>query len=285
MSFVWPNDNHRLPGTTDGWPFYGFGEFRQVHHRPGRLGQDHRLHLRAAETRRKAGPGHDGVRRTRFAIVRQTLQQLRMTVLLDILSWLRPIASYKVSDQLITIQFRDIYSEWYLIPLEDEDDQKRLLSMQLTGAFLSEAIEMDVDLVDAIAGRCGRFPSAADGGCTWFGLIGDTNAPVIGSAWYEMFEDEQTARLAGVPPALRAVSRAPRTSNGCCRRRPRCSSQPTTRSAGPGAHLLRAPGARPQRRLDQPLRTRRVRRGSHPAPPSSRAASSARFTSNTISIR
>ena len=36
-------------------------------------------------------PGPDGIRRTRWAIVRQTLEQLRMTVLLDILSWLRPI--------------------------------------------------------------------------------------------------------------------------------------------------------------------------------------------------
>ena len=71
-------------------------------------------------------PGPDGVRRTRWAIVRQTLVQLKMTVLLDILSWLRPICEYKVSEQLINIQFGDVFTEWYLIPLEDEDDQKRL---------------------------------------------------------------------------------------------------------------------------------------------------------------
>lgn len=133
-------------------------------------------------------PGTDGIRRTRWAIVRQTLLQLKMTVLLDILSWLRPIASYKVSEQLIEIQFGDVYSQWYMIPLEDEDDQKRLLSMQLTGAWLSEAIEMDPGLVDAIAGRCGRFPSAAEGGCTWFGVVADTNTPVIGSPWHVLME-------------------------------------------------------------------------------------------------
>ena len=135
--------------------------------------------------------GPDGVRRTRWAIVRQTLEQLRMTVLLDILSWLRPIARYRVSDKLIIIRFGDVYSEWFLIPLEDMEDQRRLLSMQLTGAWLSEAIEMSADLVDAIAGRCGRFPSAADGGATWFGLIGDTNAPTEGSDWHRLFEDEK----------------------------------------------------------------------------------------------
>jgi hypothetical protein len=136
-------------------------------------------------------PGPDGTRRTRWAIVRQTLSQLKMTVLLDILSWLRPVADYKVSESLITIRFNDVVSEWYLIPLEDEEDQKRLLSMQLTGAWLSEAIEMSPDLVDAIAGRCGRFPSAAEGGASWFGLIGDTNAPVEGSDWHKLFEDDK----------------------------------------------------------------------------------------------
>jgi hypothetical protein len=136
-------------------------------------------------------PGPDGKRRTRWAIVRQTLSQLKMTVLLDILAWLRPIADYKVSESLITIKVNDVVSEWYLIPLEDEEDQKRLLSMQLTGAWLSEAIEMSPDLVDAIAGRCGRYPSAAEGGATWFGLIGDTNAPVEGSDWHKLFEDDK----------------------------------------------------------------------------------------------
>lgn len=136
-------------------------------------------------------PGIDGIRRTRWAIIRQTLQQLRMTVLLDIMYWLRPIATYKVSEQLITIRFGDVYAEWYMIPMEDPDDQKRLLSMQLTGAWISEAIEINVDLVSAIAGRCGRYPSAAEGGANWFGIVADTNAPVIGSDWWKLLEDQR----------------------------------------------------------------------------------------------
>ena len=110
---------------------------------------------------------------------------------MDIFNWLRPIAHYKVSDQLVIISFGDVYSEWFLIPLEDPEDQRRLLSMQLTGSWLSEAIEMSADLVPAIAGRCGRFPSAADGGCTWFGLIGDTNAPTEHGDWWKLFEDDK----------------------------------------------------------------------------------------------
>lgn len=134
-------------------------------------------------------PGPDGIRHTRWAIVRQTLQQLKMTVLLDILTWLRSIATYKVSEQLIVLRFADVRCEIFLIPLEDVEDQKRLLSSQLTGAWMSEGIEIDVDLVPAICGRVGRYPALADGGPTWYGVIVDTNMPTIGSPWWEMFEN------------------------------------------------------------------------------------------------
>lgn len=137
--------------------------------------------------------GPDGIRRTRWAIVRQTLSQLKMTVLLDLLSWFRQIVEYKVSDQLVTISFNDVVIECYLIPLEEEDDQKRLLSMQLTGAWINECTELSVDLVGAISGRCGRFPSRADGGPSWFGIIADTNAPIEGSDWWKAFEQDRPA--------------------------------------------------------------------------------------------
>jgi hypothetical protein len=133
-------------------------------------------------------PGPDGIRHTRWAIVRQTLQQLKMTVLLDILTWLRPICTYKVSDQLIVLRFADVRAEIFLIPLEDPEDQKRLLSMQLTGAWASEGIEIDAGLIPALCGRLGRYPSTADGGPTWHGLIIDTNMPVLGSPWWELME-------------------------------------------------------------------------------------------------
>lgn len=136
-------------------------------------------------------PGPDGLRRTRWAVVRTTLSQLKMTILLDMLSWFRQIAEYKVSEQLLTLRFNDVVAEIYFIPLEDEEDQKRLLSMQLTGAVINECTELSVDLVSAIAGRCGRYPSKANGGPTWFGIVADCNAPVEGSDWWKMFEQER----------------------------------------------------------------------------------------------
>jgi hypothetical protein len=133
-------------------------------------------------------PAPDGYRYTRFAIVRQTLKQLKDTVLKDITSWLDGIASYKVSDNTVYITMGDVRSEWILIPLDSPEDQRRLLSMQLTGAWMSEAIEMDVGLVDALAGRLGRYPSAQQGGASWFGMIADTNMPTEGSDWHKFMD-------------------------------------------------------------------------------------------------
>lgn len=130
-------------------------------------------------------PAPDGLRYTRFAIVRQTLKQLRDTVLKDITSWLQGVATFKVSENTVYIEIGDVRSEWLLIPLEDSEDQRRLLSMQLTGAWMSECIEMDVSIVSPLAGRCGRYPAANQGGASWFGIIADTNMPSEGSDWHK----------------------------------------------------------------------------------------------------
>jgi hypothetical protein len=133
----------------------------------------------------------DGYRYTRFAVVRQTLKQLKDTVLKDILSWLGSVAHYKVMDNTVLVEFADVRSEWLLLPLEDAEDQRRLLSMQLTGAWMSECIEMDVNLVPGITGRCGRYPSGARGDPTWFGVIADTNMPSEGSDWHKFMDVDQ----------------------------------------------------------------------------------------------
>jgi hypothetical protein len=136
-------------------------------------------------------PASDGYRYTRFAVVRQTLKQLKDTVLKDILSWLGTVAHYKVQDNVVIVEFADCKSEWLLLPLEDAEDQRRLLSMQLTGAWMSECIEMDVNLVAGIAGRCGRYPSGARGTPSWFGIIADTNMPSEGSDWHKFMDIDQ----------------------------------------------------------------------------------------------
>lgn len=128
-------------------------------------------------------PAPDGVRYTRFALLRQTLSQLKNTVLKDIVQWFGPIADWKVSESTVWFKFGDVCSEWILLPLETPEDQKRILSMNLTGAFVSEAIEIDFDLMVAIEGRCGRYPSGIYGVPTWYGIVLDSNMPTEGTPW------------------------------------------------------------------------------------------------------
>src|SRR5271165_164669 len=80
-------------------------------------------------------PGADGIRYTRFGILRQTLKQLKDTVLKDCEAWLQGLGHWKVSESVFHVTFNDVVSEWIFLPLESAEDQARLLSMQLTGAW------------------------------------------------------------------------------------------------------------------------------------------------------
>lgn len=136
-------------------------------------------------------PAPDGFRYTRHAVVRQTLKSLKDTVLTDCNTWLgaRGLGQWKVSESTFHVQFDDVRSEWMFIPLEDASDQARLLSMQLTGAWMSECVEMDISILGPISGRLGRYPSGARGNPTWHGIIADTNMPVEMSPWHTFMEN------------------------------------------------------------------------------------------------
>jgi len=140
-------------------------------------------------------PDSQGVRKTRFAVVRNTLQQLRQTCLADIQQLLTPIVNYRVTDATVQVRFTDpqygkIESDWMLIPLDTKEDQQRLLSLNLTGAWVSEFREIPLSIIDALAGRVGRYPSRAIVAPTWYGIIGESNPPDEDSDWYKKLELE-----------------------------------------------------------------------------------------------
>jgi hypothetical protein len=128
-------------------------------------------------------PGQDGRRYTRFAVIRQTLKDAKATVLKDARGWFGAMSDWRVSESTLYIDFGDIYSEWMFVPLEDQDDLKRLLSTQLTGAYVNESSEIDLSLLSDIAGRCGRYPNNEFGACSWRGIFADTNMPIIDTPW------------------------------------------------------------------------------------------------------
>lgn len=138
----------------------------------------------------------DGFRYSRWAFVRQTLKQLRDTVLKDVQAWLGELglpgigeSMWKVSEATYHLRFDDVVSEWIFIPLENAEDQARLLSMQLTGCWISEAIECDFSVVAPISGRIGRYPSANRGAPTWYGVICDTNMPNDLDPWAKFMQE------------------------------------------------------------------------------------------------
>ena len=139
--------------------------------------------VEAARRMAEQQPGADGRRYSRIAIIRQSLKDAKATVLKDIRGWFGSLADWKVSESTLYIEYGDVVSEWPFIPLDEPDDVKRLLSLQLTGAYVNECIETDIDLLSDIAGRVGRYPNNEYGACTWSGIWMDTNAPIIHTPW------------------------------------------------------------------------------------------------------
>lgn len=136
-------------------------------------------------------PGVDGLRWTRFAIIRKTLKQLKDTVLRDAETWFtsRGLGHWRVSDSMYQLSFDDVRSEWFFVPLEDAQEQARLLSMQLTGAWINEIIECDISILGPISGRIGRYPSGPRGIPSWYGILADTNTPTVMSPWHQFCEN------------------------------------------------------------------------------------------------
>lgn len=142
-------------------------------------------------------PNAQGVRPTRFAIVRNTLQQLKTTFLTDVQGIFGSLADWRVSASTIYFNFpladgTMVKSEWLLIPLETVEDIRRLLSTQLTGALVEEFREVDFKVIPSLLGRLGRYPSELLGGVlpSWQGLIGVSNPYPNGSEWNKVLEGD-----------------------------------------------------------------------------------------------
>jgi hypothetical protein len=131
----------------------------------------------------------DGIRRTRFVIVRNTMPQLKTTSMKTISELLRGVASYRAQDHSFEIKFGDIESEWICTPLDTAENVQRLLSLDLTAGWLSEIRELPVQILLDVLSRCGRYPSMRNGGPSWYGVIGETNSFSEDSPWNQVLEE------------------------------------------------------------------------------------------------
>lgn len=142
---------------------------------------------------RRAGmqePNAQGIRKTRAAIVRETARQLQDTTIKTFLDWFPPgqCGEYMRTTKTYFFKVADVECEIMFRALDDADDVANLNSLELTFAWFNECRDIHPDIVDAMSKRIGRFPSAKDGGPTWFGMWGDTNPPTMDTWWYYQME-------------------------------------------------------------------------------------------------
>ncbi len=135
-------------------------------------------------------PGPDGMRRSRWAIIRNTQPQLRDTTLKTWLEWFPAgvAGRWKETEKIFYLEFGDVRAEILFRPLDSPEDVQRVLSLELTGAWLNEAREIPKEIVEALHGRLRRYPSRDTIKEYWSGMICDTNPPEIESYWYKLLE-------------------------------------------------------------------------------------------------
>ena len=135
-------------------------------------------------------PGPDGIRRTRWAVIRNTYSQLRDTTRKTFEQWIPPqMGSWHEQAFTFTLRAQDVEAEILFRALDRPEDVKKLLSLELTGAYVNEVREIPKHVLDILETRVGRYPAKKDGGCTWRGVWADTNPPDTDHYLYKIFEE------------------------------------------------------------------------------------------------
>jgi len=135
-------------------------------------------------------PNQQGIRKSRCLVIRETARQLQDTTIKTWLDWFPAgvCGHYMRTTKTFFFNVGDVECEVMFRALDDADDVANLNSLEVTFAWMNECRDIHPDIVDALSKRIGRYPSAKDGGPTWFGMWGDTNPPTMETWWYFMME-------------------------------------------------------------------------------------------------
>ena len=145
---------------------------------------------------------YDGVRRSRWLVVRNSYRELRKTTLETWLEWFPEnewgtlIRSEPMTHVLMqkqpdgTMGQRKhpsgdgtiVHCEVIFIAIDSPETAEQVAaSFEITGFFVNEGQFVDKGVVDELLSRCARYPSMKNGpGATWHGGSMDLNAPVEG---------------------------------------------------------------------------------------------------------
>lgn len=153
----------------------------------------------------KQKPNADGIRMSRWIIVRNTLPQLETTTMATWKQWFGDhifkgarISGRPPYRQTIDYPLGDgtsVNLEVIFLALDAQEDVTKLLSLEATGIWFNEFRDIDEEIFKVATSRVGRYPRELDGGCTWHGIICDTNPPDIGHWVYKLCEENESANV------------------------------------------------------------------------------------------
>jgi hypothetical protein len=153
----------------------------------------------------------DGIKRSRWVVVRNTYNELRDTTIKTFHQWMNPeiFGRYLETTHEFHIKaFPGCEIEVLFRALDRPDHVRKLFSLEVTGAWINEAREVPWSIIEALQGRIGRYPRQSDCGPFWHGMWLDTNPPDQDSDWYRFFEEskhpKRFARLWKQPSGLAA---------------------------------------------------------------------------------
>lgn len=138
----------------------------------------------------------DGIRKSRWLVTRNTYGELTSTTIKTWLDWFpeerfgKMVFSAPIT-QVCRWELEDgtkVELEMLFLALDRPEHVKKVLSMDVTGAWMNEAREQPKAILDGLTGRVGRYPRGEDGGATWSGVIMDTNPPDDDHWWYLVAE-------------------------------------------------------------------------------------------------
>ena len=140
-------------------------------------------------------PNTNGVRKTRYVIIRNTFPQLYDTTKVTIDEWLPPqIYTWKERKCQYEFKFQlddgtFVESTWLLRALDNPEHVRNLLSLEVTGAWINEAREVREEIFKMLRSRIGRYPPSWEGGPDYSFIIMDSNPPDTEHWIYKTFEE------------------------------------------------------------------------------------------------
>lgn len=137
-------------------------------------------------------PDAEGVRRTRWVVIRNTFEVLRRATMASCkLNIPEPLLRYTEGNmpiakgKFLLADGTSVDMQIDFLAVDTEDVLGKLLGYDFTGAMLDELTELPEEVVLAAARRAGRYPPKNIVEPSWYGAIGATNGPLTNHWLYK----------------------------------------------------------------------------------------------------